>query len=278
MTSTPSAMDAPAPSSAFQRSVARLRRWSERTHGRGPLGVSLLLVLHLAVLFAILAFYSWFRKTYFQQPADLAFGNALDIIDLQRRLGIAVSDVEIPMQQWAIARPELVDVFNTYYRQFKPALYLCAALCFVLAPAAYRRILRIFLIATLLAFPWYALYPLAPPRLMTELGYDFVDTLAVFGGVRSSSTGAGGANQFAAMPSMHIGWTSIGALWLAAAIPWRRVGAILGATHLLLMGVTVVVTGNHYTLDIVGGLVLVGIAALVARSLPDRLPSSRVDA
>jgi hypothetical protein len=278
MTPTTPGTDTPAPSPAERTPLARLQQWSERTHGRGPIGVGLLLIAHLTAIFAILAFYSWFRKTYFQQPADLAFANALDIIDLQRRLGIAVTDVEIPMQQWVIARPELVDFFNAYYRQFKPALYLCAALCFLLAPVAFRRILIAFLAATLLAFPWYALYPLAPPRLMTEFGYDFVDTLAVYGGVQSSSAGAGGANQFAAMPSMHIGWTTFAAFWIAAAIPWWRVGAIVGATHLLLIGVTVVVTGNHYTLDIVGGLAVAGVAVLVARSLPDQWSFSRASA
>jgi hypothetical protein len=227
-----------------------------------------LLCSRIAVLFVILQAYSWFRKTYFQRPAELAYANALDVIDLQRRLGIAVTEVEIPLQRWVIERPALIEFFNTYYRQFKPALYLCAALCLVLAPVAFRRVFRVFLLATLIAFPWYALYPLAPPRLMQSHGFAFVDTLAVFGGVQSTASGAGGANQFAAMPSMHIGWTAVAALWLAAAVPWRRVGAMLGAIHLTLMCITVVVTGNHYVLDIVGGFLVTGGALLVARSLP----------
>jgi membrane-associated phospholipid phosphatase len=162
----------------------------------------------------------------------------------------------------------MIDFFNAYYRMFKPALYLCASLCLLLAPGAFGRIFRIFLLATLIALPWYALYPLAPPRLMDSFGFGFVDTLAVYAGVESTAGGAGGANQFAAMPSMHIGWTVIAALWLAAAFPWRFVGALLGATHVAVMCVTVVVTGNHYVLDIAGGFLVAGTAVAVERVLP----------
>lgn len=249
--------------------LARAQAWSRRTHGRGLPGLAPLMVAQFILLLVLLQAYSWFRKTYFQRPEDVAFDNALDIIALQRHLGIAVTDVEIPLQRWVLERPELVDVFNAYYRQFKPALYVCAGLCLLLAPGAYRRVRRVFVIVTLIALPMYALYPLAPPRFMEPYGYSFVDTLAVFGGAPSSSAGAGGANQFAAMPSMHIGWTTVAAMWLAAAIPWYRVGAVLGAIHLAVMCVTVVVTGNHYVLDIVGGFLVVAGALAVAHLLPD---------
>jgi membrane-associated phospholipid phosphatase len=103
---------------------------------------------------------------------------------------------------------------------------------------------------------------------MQPYGFPFVDTLAVFGGVEQSAAGAGGANQFEAMPSKHIGWTTIAALWLAAALPWYRIGLVLGLAHLTLMCVTVVVTGNHYVLDIIAGFVVVAIAAAVAQYFP----------
>ena len=246
---------------------ARVGNWAARTHGRSLPSVGWLLVSRMATIFVILFLYSWFRKTYFQQPAEDGFSNALDIIDLQARLGIAVTDIEIPMQRWVLQYPWMIDFFNTYYRQFKPALYLCAALCLILAPVDFRRVFRVFLFATAIALPWYALYPLAPPRLMEPFGFDFVDTLAVYGGVQSSASGAGGANQFAAMPSMHIGWTTVAALWIAGAIRWRHLGAIIGILHLSLMCVTVVVTGNHYVLDIVGGFLVAGAAVLLERAL-----------
>jgi hypothetical protein len=228
-----------------------------------------LVATRVGLLLVILQAYSLFRKTYVQRPADIAYAHALDVIDLQRSLGIGVFAVELPMQRWVLEHPWLVDFFNGYYRQLKPALYLSAALCLLLAPVAFRRLWRVFLLATLIALPWYALYPLAPPRFMESYGYPFVDTLAVYGGAPPSAAGLGGANQLAAMPSMHIGWTLIAAFWLAAALPRWHIGALLGAMHVALMCLAVVVTGNHYVLDIVAGFAVVGIALALERALPE---------
>lgn len=224
--------------------------------------------LYTLVLWALLQGYSLFRKTYFVRPPEVAVEHARQVMGLQRALGIDVSRVEIPLQQWVLAHPRLVDAFNLYYQNMKPALLLCAALCAFRARAAFGQHLRVFLLATIIALPWYAIYPLAPPRLMAEHGYAFVDTLAVYGGVRSSAAGLGGANQYAALPSMHIGWTAIAALWLAAAIPWRQVGRLLGCAHVALMSVAVVVTGNHYVIDIVAGLAVAAAAWFLASVLP----------
>ena len=245
--------------------------WLERRHGR-PLAIILRdVIVQFGLLFGLMTFYTWFRKTFFQQPPDEAYANALDLIDLQARLRLPVERIELPLQQWAIDAG-IIDFFNTYYRQFKPSLYLAAMLALVLAPAGYRRVRRIFLLTTVIAFPMYALFPLAPPRLMTEFGFPFVDTVAIAKGISSTAQGASSANLYAAMPSMHIGWTTIAALWLAAALPWRRLGAGLGLVHLALMAATVMITGNHYWLDIAGGLVAVALACLIAWRLPEQIP------
>jgi hypothetical protein len=226
------------------------------------------LVSQIGVLFVVLQAYTLLRKTFFQRPEAVAYANALDIIRWQGALGL---NVELGIQRWVLERPALIDLFNAYYRQFKPALYLCAALALLLAPAGFRRVRRVFFLATLIALPWYALYPLAPPRFMGPYGYPFVDTLAAFSATPNATTGAAAANQFAAMPSMHIGWTSVAALWLAVALPRRRIGAILGGAHLAVMCLTVIATGNHYVLDIVAGLAVAGAAMALARLLPDDL-------
>ena len=62
---------------------------------------------------------------------------------------------------------------------------------------------------SLLALAGFYLYPLAPPRLLPQYGY--VDTLLKFHtwGSLADPKVAEHSNQFAAMPSLHIGW----ALW-----------------------------------------------------------------
>ena len=223
-----------------------------------------LVASRLAALFLLLQFYTWFRKTYFQPSAAVAFDHARDLLALQRDLRL---DFELDLQRWALRHDWLIEFCNAYYRQMKLGVYLSAALALLLAPLAFRRINRVFVLATLLAFPWYALYPLAPPRFMGPYGFPFVDTLAAVGGVPQSSGGLAGANPYAAMPSMHIGWTAVAALGLAAALPWRRIGPLLGALHVALMSLAVVVTGNHYVLDVVAGAALGASALAVARRL-----------
>ena len=249
--------------------LAKLRASLEAIHGRSLSVIAVLLAVQLAILLAVMTFYTWFRKTFFQQPAERAFDNALDVVSLQAWLRWPVERVELPLQQWAIDAGA-IDFFNTYYRQFKPMLYISAALCFLLAPVAYRRIRRVFFLTTAIAFPMYAIYPLAPPRFMQEYGYPFIDTVAISKGVSSTADGVGSANLFAAMPSMHIAWTLVAAFWITAALPWKRIGLMIGVLHVTIMCFTVMITGNHYWLDIAGGFVVTGIAVLIARRLPDQ--------
>ncbi len=219
-----------------------------------------LLLSRFVLLLAVLQAYTWFRKTYFLPSRETAFANALDILRWQRALHM---DIDLGLQRWVLAHPPLITFFNEYYRQFKPALYLAAALALLLNRPGFTRILRLFLITTLIALPMYAIYPLAPPRFMQPYGYAFVDTLATLSDTPNATSGASAANQYAAMPSMHIGWTTIAVLWLTVALPWRRIGLAIGMIHLTLMCITVMATGNHYLLDIVAGFATVATAWLV---------------
>jgi len=222
-----------------------------------------LLLTRIGGLFLVLQAYTAFRKRYFLRPAEVAFDHARDLLALERTLHL---DVELGLQRWALQHPWAIDAGNLYYRQLKPILYGSAALALLLAPVAFHRIGRAMIIATLLAWPWYALYPLAPPRFMAPYGFPFVDTLAAAAPVVTPP--GGGANPYAAMPSMHIGWSTLVALWLAAALPWWRIGLVLGVLHLTMMSYAVVVTGNHYVLDVAGGLAIAGTALLIDRRFP----------
>ena len=272
MTATPRKRDERTANGAASWSARRTAVAGAGSRARlGAVGRSLVrTVAWFAVVFVILYAYSWFRKSYFVPPPAEGYANALDIIELQRRLGISVARVELPLQAWAMESDWAIDFFNLYYRNFKSALYLGVLLRLILQPRRFMPIFRIFLVTTAIALPMYVLYPLAPPRLMQDYGYAFVDTLAVFSGVQSSAEGAGGANQFAAMPSMHIGWSTVAAMWLAAALPWRRIGLALGVIHVMTMCVVVMATANHYLLDIVAGFAVVAVAVVVARIFPSQ--------
>lgn len=223
----------------------------------------------VVLLLAILQVYTLLRRSFFQQSPDEAFANALDLIRWQGAVGL---NIELDLQGWALRHDWLIDLVNGYYRNFKPILYACAVLACLFAPVAYRRVRRAFVVVTLLALPWYAIFPLAPPRFMASWGYPFVDTLNAMSTTPNATSGFAAANQFAAMPSMHMGWTSIAALWLAVTFRRWWLGTILGLAHVTMMGYVVIVTGNHYVFDILGGLLLAGIAIAITWWLPDELP------
>lgn len=226
-------------------------------HRRNVFQVAMSLVVQIGAIYVILQAYSFVRRSIWQRSSDVAFDHALDVIDVQRIVGLSVHRVELPLQRFALEHDWIIDFFNGYYRNMKLVIFLAAGLAVIFAPDGFRRVRRLFLWATVVAFPWFALYPLAPPRFMEPFGYGFVDTLAVVGGTVSKSGGLAGANQYAAMPSMHIGWSVIAAAWIAAAVPWMRLGTAIGALHVALMAAAVMATGNHFWLDIVAGFAVV---------------------
>ncbi len=100
----------------------------------------------------------------------------------------------------------------------------------------------------------FTLYPLAPPRMFPELG--FVDTLLKdpafwsfnSGGMQSIS------NQFAAMPSVHIAWSTWCALALAPRLKNRAAKALAWSYPVVTL-VVIIITANHYVLDAIAGIV-----------------------
>ncbi|MFE2596293.1 phosphatase PAP2 family protein [Streptomyces sp. NPDC059396] len=142
-------------------------------------------------------------------------------------------------------------------------------------PGRYAAARLVLFATTGVALLGYYLYPLAPPRLMT--GSRFVDTVAhheTWGSMASGDLKSM-SNQYAAMPSMHIGWS----LWCGLIIfalakaPWTKLLGLLYPTATL---VVIVATANHFWLDAVGGTVCLmfgfGVSYVWYGSLPASLP------
>ena len=99
-------------------------------------------------------------------------------------------------------------------------------------------------------------------------GFGVVDTLADFGGLWSFDKGAVAkvSNQYAAMPSMHTGWSTWCALVLIPMLR-RRWAKVLVALYPVATVFCIMITGNHYWLDAVGGLVALGGGWLIGSNL-----------
>jgi hypothetical protein len=113
----------------------------------------------------------------------------------------------------------------------------------------------------------YANWPLAPPRLMPELGtIDVMQHFAAagwWGDAASAPRGLGDAtNQFAAMPSLHFGWSLWCAIqmWGFGSRRWR----VAAVAYPTLQAVVVLATANHFALDVLGGAtcILLGYAVV----------------
>ncbi|MFI0236404.1 bifunctional glycosyltransferase 87/phosphatase PAP2 family protein [Streptomyces sp. NPDC016845] len=153
----------------------------------------------------------------------------------------------------------LKDFFNFYYTSFHFVVPLSLlALMYVRRPAEYRWARSALGFATLLALIGFWAYPLAPPRLMPGLG--FIDTVH---GVQDFSKPNYGTltqltNQYAAMPSLHFGWS----LWCGIVIivlARRKWVKALGLIHPLCTVSAIVGTGNHWILDAAGGAAVVSL-------------------
>jgi hypothetical protein len=121
------------------------------------------------------------------------------------------------------------------------------------------------MVATVLGLVGFALLPVAPPRML----HGFVDTMSRYstagwwGTDASAPRGTGHlTNEFAAMPSLHVGW----ALWCG----WQLVHharawfvRALGVAYPVVTALVVIGTGNHYVLDALAGVVVIGFAGLL---------------
>ncbi|MEE1928551.1 phosphatase PAP2 family protein [Streptomyces sp. TRM 70351] len=205
--------------------------------------------------------YSWVRALA-AGGRESAEAHGRQMLALERPLGL---DVEHGLNQIVAGTAWLTDTMNFYYGAFHflvPIVLL--AWLYLSRPAAYRWARTSLCLATLLGLVGFWLYPLAPPRLMPGLGY--VDTAHGPQNFDDPDFGVltGVSNQYAAMPSLHVGWSLWAAVVVVRLTP-RLVPRMLAAAYPLLTTVVVMGTANHYLLDAVGGAVVVAAGFAAAR-------------
>ncbi len=176
------------------------------------------------------------------------------IHDMERWLHI---DIEYWANHAVVKVDWIREFFDFYYTSFHFVVPLSVlAVLYWRRPVDYRWARSSLGFTTLLALVGFWLYPLAPPRLMPNLG--IIDTVH---GVQDFSKPDYGTltaltNQYAAMPSLHFGWSLWCGLVIAIIAPrwWMKA---LGLLHPLFTVTAIVVTGNHWVLDAAGGALVV---------------------
>jgi hypothetical protein len=172
--------------------------------------------------------------------------------------------LHIDFEYWANHAVVKVDwlrgFFDFYYESFHFGIPLAIlGVLYWRRPVDYRWVRTAIGFATVFALIGFWLYPLAPPRLMPGLG--FIDT--VHGPQDFTRPDYGTltelTNQYAAMPSLHFGWSLWCGLVILTLAPkwWMKA---LGLLHPLFTVIAIVVTANHWVLDAVAGAMVTGLA------------------
>ena len=239
----------------------------------------------LLIVSIFYAIYTMIRNQFgsaFVNGVDIplhSFTNAVRVIRIERALGLYHEE---SIQDFFLPYTWLMKTMNTYYGTAHFFVTLGVfILLFKRRPDVFGQWRNTLAAMTGLAIIGFVLFPLMPPRLLDapcpsatggfggaciehELrnyngatNFGFVDSIAEFGGPWAFNEGpaASLSNQYAAMPSLHIGWSTwcVFALWPLAKKRWKRIVLFLYPATTLFC---IVVTGNHFWLDGLGGLVV----------------------
>jgi hypothetical protein len=205
---------------------------------------------------------------------DQALAHGQAVLHAEHRLHL---DWEHAANAWLGHHLTLREVASWWYQLAHVTLAITVlAWCWLAAPAVYRVARNTLVLTNVAGLIVFAVCPVAPPRLLPGAG--FSDSIALALGTGQAAHPP--PDQYAAMPSLHLAWATWVAftVWAITAHTGRlrslRVPALL---HPVLTGVAVVITANHFVLDVVAGVALAvlarGLAALITAdvaSMPTR--------
>jgi PAP2 superfamily len=195
-----------------------------------------------------------------------ALGNAVSLVDIERFFGLFF---EHRLQRLALGFTPIVIAANWWYGVMH---FVVTAAVFVWLFRRYRadypRWRNTFAITSVLTLGIQAVWPATPPRLLAGAAHTphFVDALSTFSSPWSFSSKGGVANQYAAMPSMHIAWAVIVACIVIPRTS-RRWVRVCAALYPVVTTLAIMITGNHYIIDAIGAVAIVAIGYGLARAL-----------
>src|SRR3954462_10858261 len=214
----------------------------------------------LLIWFGFLAAYQGARGGADRDPSR-AFANGWRVIDVEQRLaGLG----ELTLQGWTQSSHFLETLVSwTYWNSEFTVVGLALLWVYFRRNDAFIRFRNTILLANVLGLFGYVLLPTAPPRMFGDFG--FVDSLGELSGLNH---GSGliqlAANPYAAMPSLHAADALIVGVTLAA-LCRNRIAKVFWLVWPAWVWFAVMATGNHFWLDVLGGVVVAVIAMVILR-------------
>jgi len=181
-----------------------------------------------------------------------AIDRAHQIVRLQADLHLPS---ELWLQQFVLAHDWLARLTNVYYA----TVHVPATIIFLIwLYSAHRDKYPTWrnALAILTGFCLFIRFVrVAPPRLMP--GTEIIDLSTLYGLNIYGPVGSGVSDQFAAMPSIHVGWAAVVSVGvIVAGTSWMR---WLVGLHVLVTMFVVSASGHHWWLD---GIVSIGLLCL----------------
>lgn len=247
-------------------------------HRRLHWWVEALITLVFYVIYS--AIRNQFGSTQDTSIKQSAFDNAILVINGEKALGLYFEEwIHQKFLDW----DAFIVFWNIFYGSFHFIVTIGAMVwLFLRFPRRYTYMRSALASTTSLALIGFAFFPLMPPRLLSNCasqygacvpGYDYVDTLVHPGGLWSFESGTmeSISNQYAAMPSLHVGW----ALWCTVALfpilqtRWARSAIVAYPVFTMF---SIIVTANHYWIDALGGIAALSLGLILAVPLARLLP------
>ena len=227
----------------------------------GPLD----LLRQLAIWFGFLYAYRYTRGVADRDPFK-AFHNGLAVADLEHRF---TGLWELSLQSLVASSDVLRELTSwTYWHSQFTVLGLSLLWIYLRRNEAFVRVRNTLLLANIIGLVGFVLVPTAPPRMFPDFGFD--DTLSGFGQLNhGSGLVEFAANPYAAMPSLHSADALIVGLVLAS-VCRSRIAKALWLLWPAWVWFSVMGTGNHFWLDVLGGILVATIAIAIVYGQPLR--------
>jgi hypothetical protein len=209
-------------------------------------------VREVGIVAALYALWQWvFTLTVTKTAGGIE--HARSIYRFEQRIGLPS---ELTVQHLTMHSRWVTEALNRYYAYVHvPALGIMIIWLFFRHREHYPRVRNVLALATGACLAIQSI-PVAPPRFLPDLG--FVDTALLYNQSVYGAGGSGLSNQLAAMPSVHVAWSVLvaTAVVLTSTSRWRW--AVIA--HPVVTIWAVVATGNHWWLDGIVAIAVLGVA------------------
>ncbi len=234
-----------------------------KPHEPGIRSSTLWVVGQAALVLLLVVVYFSVRGLSVGSTAD-ALANARDVVALEEHLHI---DFEESLQTPAARSETVVTVANWVYIWGHWPIIIVTMLWLMRRHSdVFRRLRDAMMLSGAVGMVIYATYPVAPPRLA---GLGMIDTVTEKSQSYRVLQPPAFVNQYAAMPSLHAGWDLLIGISIVTAASTLAL-RIIGYAMPVLMAVAVVLTANHYVLDVIAGVALALAAHVAALGLERR--------